>query len=163
MHYYKYVLLLVITSIMVISCGKKETKYPDEPSLRLIYQNTDKINYMDSMATVILEFELRDGDGDIAKRSPDVDSSIIALVIRENDHTNTRYVLPLPTVEKDDFMKNGGLETNMTLSLPNYYFYPRVDSAHANGLDTMHLGIFVQDYSGKTSDTIIVGPIYIAP
>lgn len=160
---FRNILLVATVALLFISCGEKKSMYPDQPSLRLLSQNTDVINYTDSNSMLLLNFELIDGDGDLGKREPGVDSSIIALVIRENDSSNSRHVFPLPQIDEDEYLKGGALKANMKITLQNYFFYPRVDSAHLDGLDTMHLGIFVQDYSGKSSDTIMIGPIYMEP
>jgi hypothetical protein len=61
------------------------------------------------------------------------------------------------------FQKNGGIKASLDLDLANYFFYPRSDSAHISGLDTMRLGIYIQDYSGNKSDTVIIGPLYLEP
>lgn len=118
---------------------------------------------MDSTSFLLVNFEFTDGDGDIARRDPNIDTSIVTLVYRVNDTTNPRYVFPMPVVSEDVYQKNGGIKGTMHLNMPNYYFYPRVDTAHREGLDTMILGVFIQDYAGNSSDTINVGPIYIAP
>lgn len=151
--------------VIVASCkkGKNEAVYSKVPYLELTGQSTDEINYMDTAALLNLRFIFTDGDGDIAQRDPSVDSSIVVLIMREGDTSNTRHLFPMPQVDRTYFQKNGGIRATMQLDLPYYFFYPRQDPAHSSGLDTMNLGIYIQDYAGNKSDTIIVGPIYSKP
>ncbi len=150
--------------IMVASCKKTgESTYSKIPYLSLISQNTDVIRYMDTASVLSLKFNFTDGDGNIAKRDAGIDTSIVVLVLREGDTSNLRHVFPMPMVESNYFQKNGGIKAAMMLDMPYYFFYPRQDSLHSSGLDTMLLGIYIQDYDGNRSDTVIVGPIYSEP
>lgn len=151
--------------LLLFSCNKneQEEKYSHIPALKLTSQNTNTISYTDSTSMLTLNFEFTDGDGDIAKRSPDGDTTIVVKIHRLLDTTNTRYLFPMPTVAASEYQNNGGIKGYLRLDMTNNYFYPRNDTAHASGLDTMHLGIYIQDYAGNQSDTVLIGPIYIQP
>ncbi len=157
---------LVILIMTMTSCNNtKETKFSDIPALTLMQVNTETINFQDTSSMLSVVLQLTDGDGNIATRSADEDTSIGLLFFDySSDTLNAKYRLPLPQVRSSDFQKNGGLNATMKIDLPYFYFTPIIaPGSPIRFFDTLKVAIFVQDYDANSSDTIFLQPIYVEP
>jgi len=161
---FSYFLLLGLV-IVFFSCNKdSEQTYPNTPSLVLMQQNTDVITIADEESFLLLKFNFTDGDGDIGRLPTDEDTSFYVTATYLNDTAAPiNYYFPFPQIGANSFQKNGGIAGAVDLYFENAYFFPRRDSAHLSGHDTLNLSIILEDIGGNRSEVINVGPIYIQP
>jgi hypothetical protein len=161
----KYGIVMMSIFGIATSCKKNEAEkvLDDIPKLNILSQSTNSIKYMDTTSFISFVFTFEDGGRNIATRPEDQDSSIILLIYDfATDTFRTKYNLPMPQVNGNDFQKNGGIQATLTLDLPSYYFTPQGGAVNPSGNDTISLGIALQDYDGNSSDTIIRGPIFVS-
>lgn len=159
---YKFVVFIICTCIF-ISCNKDKKQLDDKPSLTFMSASTDVI-YFQRLDTLHLNFLFEDGGNNLGYAEDGIDSTFVILDQRPGDEGfRARYTLPMPYIPKKDRTKSGNLVGDVSLSLMPAFHYPRMDTLHVNGRDTVYWHVYMQDMDGNASDTIVVGPIYIMP
>lgn len=161
--HWKYKIIYISCLLAILGCRKDAKKLDDTPNLTFVSASSDQV-YFQRLDSLYLSFLFEDGGNNLAYNEDGLDSTFVLLDKRiGDDFFRAKYVLPMPYIPKKDRFGGGNLIGEVTLALNPFFHYPRMDTLHVNGRDTLYWHVYMQDMDGNKSDTVVIGPIYIMP